>query len=67
MMPGDLLLWCGPYRDYACYLAGPTYTGAFSSAAAVVTAGRPGLIDEGSYTVLLPAEPPVDGAPLYVP
>jgi hypothetical protein len=56
-MPGDLLLWCGPYRDYACYLAGPVYIGAFSSAAAVATAGRPGLIDEGSYVTLLPAAP----------
>lgn len=55
-MPGDLLLWCGPYRDYACYLAGPAYIGAFSSAAAVATAGRPGLIDAEAYVTLLPAD-----------
>lgn len=54
MQPGDLLLWCGPYCDVACYLAGPAYPGAFSSAAAVATQGRPGLIDEGSYVTLLP-------------
>lgn len=56
MQPGDLLLWCGQYCDVACYLAGPAYPGAFSSAAAVATQGRPGLIDEGSYVTLLPGE-----------
>ena len=51
--PGDLLLWCGPYHDWAVHLAGPAHPGAFSTAASVARLARMGAIDGGSYVRLL--------------
>jgi len=58
---GDLLLWTGPYADYAIHLAGPERPGAFSTAAAVAGPGRPGPIDGAAYVTVLRAE--ARGAP----
>ena len=51
--PGDLLLWCGPYHDWAVHLAGPAHPGAFSTAASVARLAGMGAIDGGSYVRLL--------------